>query len=656
MTVGPLLQQRKECMTGGIRSASAFNGSDRARLGGNNDIATDGGASSGMTKYLAVRHGKQRGVCWPVEDEAVTIGRSEQCSIRIVDAAISRRHCKVWLEEDDLFVEDLNSRNATMVNGMPVKRAKLRIGDILAVGPATFEVINEPANAVPNEKESAYTPVTISVEHGVYTSENTFKPVLQPTPRTVNELYELFCLSRDLAYVETLWDLARLTRYAFKRLLDPSGFWLAWYRSRDSRLVYVNVGEPDQVGPPPEELMRKAIEAHTGLLAPRVYKDEEGRVLETTMALPLVYGNGPVGVVALRGTSPGRSYTEEDLQYALGIVATIAPHVRAVEHLQQLARDNERLREASGASQELLGESPVMRDLRNLISRAAQSDISALILGETGAGKEIVARMIHEQSSRQESPYVVINCAAIPSELLESEMFGHEKGAFTGAAKRRIGRMEEANGGTLFLDEVADLSAENQARLLRAIETGIFRRVGGEQDIQSDVRIIAATNKSLSSDRFRSDLLHRLNSFTIHVPALRARLSDVPILARHFLKKYCQGCGVTDLSPEALRLLQQHSWPGNVRELKATIERAVLFCDGPVLKPEHLNLSQHSENNGSEAPLRTLAEIERQHILKVVQATSGNISAAARTLGINRVTLYKRLAEYGEQASVPDSE
>lgn len=380
------------------------------------------------------------------------------------------------------------------------------------------------------------------------------------------------------------------------------------------------------------------------------------------MAFPMIHADEVLGGVLVCGRMPGRTYDEDDLHYALGIAAIAAPHIRAVRHAEQLRRDNEALQARSGTGVNLLGESPVIQGVREVITRVAGSVLPVLILGETGTGKEIAARMVHNASPRGEGPYVVVNCAAIPAHLFESEFFGHERGAFTGATQLRRGRFEEAHGGTLFLDEIGDLSLDNQARILRAIETSTFHRVGGAKAITVDVRIVAATNKALEAPEFRKDLLHRLNVVTVHMPPLRERTADIPALAQHFLRlSSSKGTvRITGLRPDAVAHLQQHPWPGNVRELKAAIDRAMLFAHGPELISEDLILEggvakkidtqdAHTAYKISIPTDLSLDEIERYHIQQVLHASKGNFAKAARTLGINRMTLYKRIASYGEK-------
>jgi transcriptional regulator with PAS, ATPase and Fis domain len=279
-----------------------------------------------------------------------------------------------------------------------------------------------------------------------------------------------------------------------------------------------------------------------------------------------------------------------------------------------------------------------------------------LIRGETGTGKGLVASAIHYASPRAGKPFVEINCAAIPEQLLESELFGHEKGAFTGALSQKKGRFEAADGGTVFLDEIGELSAGCQAKVLRLIEERRFERVGGTRSFEVDVRILAATNrdlaKAVSEGAFREDLYWRLDVLHIELPPLRDRPEDVPLLADYFLRQLISARNIQlELSPEACEALQQHSWPGNVRQLRNVIENAVIMARGPVIMPEDLRLVDLGGRGTQAAEKRwepqSLESLEKEHILRVMQWTKGNKSKAAEVLGIERCTLYSRLKTYG---------
>ncbi|MFG0611245.1 sigma-54-dependent transcriptional regulator [Delftia sp. WSY_14] len=303
---------------------------------------------------------------------------------------------------------------------------------------------------------------------------------------------------------------------------------------------------------------------------------------------------------------------------------------------------------------ELVSGSEAMRQVFKRIGLAADSDATVLVLGETGTGKELVARALHRNSVRAERPFVAVNCAAIPADLMESELFGHVKGAFTGAASDRAGRFREAQGGTLFLDEVGDMPLPTQAKILRALQEREITPVGASRALPVNVRIIAATHRDLPDavrqGRFREDLWYRLQVVPVHLPPLRERLGDVLLLAEHFLR---QGGGASPkrLGADAARLLLAHDWPGNVRELRNAMERAALLCPGPVIGPEHIGLQPAAANgpaidwNGPLAP--AVAQLEREMVTRALAATMGNRAEAARRLGLSRQQLYRKLAEFG---------
>jgi DNA-binding NtrC family response regulator len=329
---------------------------------------------------------------------------------------------------------------------------------------------------------------------------------------------------------------------------------------------------------------------------------------------------------------------------------------------RRLVRENRelrlRLRETSGLKH-LLGRSAAMQQLRELIQQVAATDAAVLILGESGTGKELVAHAIHYGGRRADRPLVKVSCAALPEGLLESELFGHERGAFTGARDRRKGRFELANGGTLFLDEVGDLSPQTQAKLLRVLQEQEFERVGGTETICVDVRLIAATNRDLeglvAEGTFREDLYYRLNVVPIRVPPLRERVEDVPILVAHFLRVFAERWqkSVPEVTPEALALLCRHSWPGNVRELQHVAESMLVFSRGEPIGvaalPPVIRGEERVSDSGDRPPNTTLRDLERQAIARTLVATGGNKRKAAEILGIGLKTLYRKVQEFGLQ-------
>ena len=306
---------------------------------------------------------------------------------------------------------------------------------------------------------------------------------------------------------------------------------------------------------------------------------------------------------------------------------------------------------------EMIGRDEKMLIVFEWIRTAAKSDISVLILGPTGSGKEVVARMIHELSRRGNENFQAVNCAALPDTLFESEIFGYEKGAFTGAHDRKPGRVELADRGTLFLDEIGDLSLVAQAKLLRVLEDRRFERLGGQRSVQVDFRLISATNRPLDQfvrdSRFREDLYYRVNAFSIRLPSLRERPADIAVLGNRFVARYCAANGLPldakAFSPEAIARLNAYPWPGNIRELESTVSRAALSAPGRIIRDTDIEFLHPVAAPTTEAPPRlpTLAEAERAHIIRVLDAASWNKKEAARLLAISRGTLYRKIVEYG---------
>jgi Nif-specific regulatory protein len=388
------------------------------------------------------------------------------------------------------------------------------------------------------------------------------------------------------------------------------------------------------------------------------------------LAVPLFFGERVVGGCLVFRSSRRSWYNESDIEVARAIAA---PLVLAIQH-QQLAEEERRARGLEKSLKrarcelhrrygfgQIIGRSPLLREALTSAAQVAPTETTVLITGESGTGKELVARAIHYASPRAGGPLVAVNCAALPDALLESELFGHERGAFTGADRRKPGRFELAAGGTLFLDEVGDLSAPVQAKLLRVLQEREYQRVGGTATLKADIRLIAATNRELAAEmaagRFRSDLYYRLNVFNVHLPPLRERGDDVLLLADQFIRDLSARMGKADvtLSREAAEALPRHGWPGNIRELQNAIERALIACEGTLITAAHLGLRPGIEDPAPPAPAATpqtgasgsLQELERAAVLDALRRTHGRRSRAAALLGITRFQLYARLKRFG---------
>ncbi len=591
---------------------------------------------------------------WLIGIVPIVVGRDVTCTINLDDPIVSRHHCRIVLENGLPKVEDMGSRNATFLNGTPVKQAALGQGDEIAVGSTIFCIINAPEqeSSMPAIPRRAPDTSALTLGRPVYSNESGDSLIRKGRPRTAEDLVDLFNLGRTMSQASSVSGLVDTLVELLKEHLDPLFACVALRREGEKSLTALPRAEAVNFDrdKPLVDLALQSMEKRKGVLLPE-HRDRQGkRAIRTTLIAPIVLGREAVGAIIARSETPARMYDEADLEFLISLGHAAAPYVRAIERLEFLESENRRLVAGIANAGPIVGANAGMNQVRELARNCARSMLNVLILGETGTGKELLARMIHELSDLAGKPMVVVNCAAIPDELFESEVFGHERGAFTGAHASKRGLMEEANAGTLFLDEVGDLSGPNQARLLRAIETGSFRRLGGTTNVQVAVRVLSATNQGLQREveenRFRRDLYHRLNAFEIRIPPLRERLGDIPELARHFLQEALRRNNARALrfSPDALRALQRHPWPGNVRELRNVVERAVVVAKGEMIEEADLSIS--AGRDARQEPFPSLEEVEQNHIREALRRCGGNIKEAADLLKIGRSTLYRKIAEY----------
>lgn len=401
------------------------------------------------------------------------------------------------------------------------------------------------------------------------------------------------------------------------------------------------------------------------LLIPDVNKDQrwDKRISEyigfqtTSIAcVPMKLGNQIIGVVEIIDKEDGTPLQHEDLNLlkVFGELASLA--INNARKIDQVRKENRDLREVLESQSQIIGESRILHEAISDAYKVANSKASTLILGESGTGKELLARLIHQSGFRKTMPLIVLNCAALPESLLEAELFGHEKGAFTGAMDQKIGKFELADGGTLFLDEISEMSPGMQAKLLRVLEEGVFYRVGGSTPIQVDVRIVSATNrdiaKEVSEGRFREDLYYRLNVVQIYMPALRERKEDIPLLTNYYMNIFKQESGLADLkiSKKAMDKMIQYDWRGNVRELRNAIERAVVMGDGQKIMPDDLPIFDPKPMYpGMEIGLSlkdAMNKFKKEFIASNLKHTDGNKSNAADTMGIQRTYLSRLISQY----------
>ena len=490
-------------------------------------------------------------------------------------------------------------------------------------------------------------PTTMTLSDSLHTREYYDAASYQASPDLTGDLHALFQLLRAMSRAESLDALTHGLREHLMSRFAASDCWIAWCVNLGDELALFPPMSAEDMRRVPMNLLRESYREGRGILP----SSERGR---ECLVAPLMHGAKPFGAIATCRPSDRGRFSKRHLDYLISVAECTAPLVRAAERMEQLRRDAEARGATEPGQARMLGSSPVMERLRSELRRAANGRPNVLIVGETGVGKELAARTLHDLSPRAMGPYITVNCAAIPADLFESEMFGHERGSFTGAERTRKGMFELAHGGTLFLDEVGDLSPPNQARLLRAVETGAFRRVGAEAELRVDVRIVSATNRPLpdgSSQYFRTDLYHRLAGIEIALPPLRERMHDLPELAQHYLQEFSRHAPSRPraFTREAIDLMMAYHWPGNVRELRNVVERASYNATRDAIAAADLclNVGRPLAVTGAAPDSSTALEAaERRHIISVLEQSGWRVAEAAKTLGLSRSTMYYKLTRH----------
>ncbi len=614
--------------------------------------------------------GPLKGKVFRLTNDEVSIGRDPSNEISLLDGLVSRRHCLIRKDGEGFRLQDLESRNNTFVSGVPIRDRILAPGDEIRIGNSIF--IFQGANTEPTtgaaslQLDATPTPggptVLLRKEDLLYLQPQ--RPNSLPaTAKTVRDLNVLLDFSRALNLVrgldavqekvlEAVLEIAPADRAAI--LLTDNGIdGFSAIRGRDRRLG------PNQPVHASRTILTRVLEENLAVLSNDVLSDETFREADSLMApkvgsvlaVPLAVQDKLLGVIYLDASSPGVRFDSDLLQLvsALGNIAALT--IENARHLEWLGGENRRLHEELSIHHSMVGESKAMLEVYEFISRVAGRDSTVLISGESGTGKELVARAIHENSGRANKPFVAINCAAITETLLESELFGHEKGSFTGAVAQKKGKLEIAEGGSVFLDEIGELAVAMQAKLLRVLQEREFERVGGTRPIKLDIRLIAATNRDLKeasrTGEFRPDLYYRLNVVSLRMPALRERREDIPLLAAFFAANYSEKVKrrVAGISPPARACLIRYDWPGNVRELENAIERAVVLGSTESILPEDLPESILEETAASGEPVSALhdgiREAKKTLIERAIEQADGNYTEAAKILGVHPNHLFR---------------
>lgn len=610
------------------------------------------------------------GVTIAPEMEEVTLGRDAARDLPLDDNHCSRLHARIWFDSQQWQIEDCGSSNGTFVNSRRIDRALLRPGDVIRVGESLVVFARERDSDAPYVQTRRLHNSTFMMRVSDPDAQEGFThQLLNEESGLVRSAAVLCLLSKNLYERESRDAIIRTISDAVVEATsaDTVTIWLA---GSDGRLTAVGgrntVAEVAEIpvfaSLAIENNEAMLIQNGSGDLSAGAHDTHLPGVSNMLITVPIPGRQDRYGAIECGLCSTDGVLTKDDLDVVVAIAHQAGLALENFDHRERLELANQQLRVAVHGEHRMVGDSPAMRSLLDTVSRVGPVDSTILIKGESGSGKELVARMIHDTSERHAGPYVPINCAAFSESLLESELFGHEKGAFTGADQRRIGQFERASRGTLFLDEIGEMSAACQARLLRILERHPFERVGGTDSISVDVRVIAATHRDLpelvATGRFREDLYFRLRVIEVWIPPLRERSDDVLILADHFLHYFRRqiGRGPDRFSTEALQTMREYRWTGNVRELKNAVERAVVLSRGNEIQPTDLGLQATGSSTAAEDTLVPLAAAERRHILAVLDRVGGNKTRACKVLGIGRGTLYKKLEEYGTSINLPIQE
>jgi len=645
------------------------------------------------TAFLVARRDDGFGDVFPLHaGAALSMGRAPTNRVVLRDDLASREHAEVFSAEGEWRLRDLGSLNGTHLNGEQLRTDKpLRPLDEVRVGRARF-VFVEAMDQLPDVPKPSAAPTALAAKSdGIeirkrlgqtrfLDGESTVAGA-PPEPETNHAdprvsahqaLAVLYRLALDMASAPGASELGALAADALFRATPADVVVVQALReSRELQLLVhrTHAGRPATYHKVSGYVSGEVLASRQAVLAENVSaelalanRDSLTELQASSLICsPVSAGDQLMGLLHLYRTGKSTPLNGDDLEFTLAVARQFGTVWHRLARQANLSAENRSLRAQLRLESELVGASAPLEKIEQQIARVAETKATVLVRGESGVGKELVARAVHMSSPRREAPFICINCAALTETLLESELFGHEKGAFTGATERMIGKFEAADRGTIFLDEIGEMALSTQAKFLRVLEGHPFERVGGNTQIKVDVRVVAATNRPLEdavrAGTFRRDLFYRLQVVQLDVPPLRDRVDDVPLLAEHFLKKFARETGrkMRGFSSAALDKLKAYRWPGNVRELRNVIERAVALGTGPQVDAHDIWLSELDVGAPvvGEAPVsvggyraETIEEVEKRHILATLNHTDWNKSRAAAILGIERSTLDRKIERY----------
>ncbi len=600
---------------------------------------------------VVVISGPSKGSIVRMSGGQLGVGRDPANHLCLADRAVSRKHFSISESDAGFHLVDLDSHNGTFVNGIPVRRKLLTHGDTIRVGQCELVFLI-------TEDELLVSRIVQFSDETVLDSGTTISTQIPPAwalgtdvGRMARDLNALFKIANTINSIRDVGQLQRrLLQLVCEVVPADSGAILitrhveeepassaSWDR-KSSDAVQLNIRR---------DLVQRALWERAVVLSKPSAGSKE---TESILCVPLVAVERTIGVLYLVTSGNTGGFEEDHVNFVSSAAQIAAVTLENVLALEALRDENRRLQAELDLDGAIVGESKAMRQVQEFIGKVAHSDSTVMIRGESGTGKELVAFAIHRNSPRADQPFVAINCAAIPEALLESELFGHEKGAFTGAIGTKKGKLEVAEGGTVFLDEIGELAPPMQAKLLRVLQQREFERVGGTRTLKFNARVIAATNRNLEeaikSGQFRQDLYYRLNVVSTVVPPLRERPDDIPLLAMYFAAKYAEKCkrSLKGISSEARSLLMNYSWPGNVRELENAIEHAIVLGLNEEIVAEDLPealLETRSAQQDSVKYHDRLNQLKKQMIVDALEQTKGNYTEAAKLLGLHPNYLHR---------------
>lgn len=613
-----------------------------------------------MKPRLAAITGKLKDTVIAMSEGPVLIGRQTGANLRIRNAAVSRRHALIEKDGDKYIIADLDSRNGTFVNDMPVKRCELHHGDRVQIGESQFFFLIEDTEDPSQTSEIRFDEapllgspaVRMTYSDAVFVMARDLSALLKIST-TINAIRDLDKLEKAL--LDLLFEVVPARRGAILLTSNHAD-------TGDEFSSVITLDRVEGIGQTvnvSRTIVRRVLNDGAAIL---INEDDNNADLKTesliaarsrsVLCVPLIMHDRKLGVIYLDSDEPQARFNENHLQMATAVAAIAAVAIHNARNFEDLENENARLMVDADIEHNMVGESPLLQRVYQLISKVAPTDSTVLIFGESGTGKELAARAIHRNSKRGDKPFIAANCAAFAETLLESELFGHEKGAFTGALLQKKGRLELADGGTIFLDEIGDLSPSLQTKLLRVLQEREFERVGGTRTIKVDIRLLAATNRDLEdlikTGGFRQDLYFRLNVVKLTMPPLRERRDDIPLLANYFARKYAEKCNrrVMGISAEARKRLMIYDWPGNVRELENAIERAVVLGTTEQILADDLpeavveadaTVSSEEASSYHEQVVQT----KKRMITDAMKQANGNYTAAAKLLNLHPNYLHR---------------